>query len=236
MTIRPPRLLTAHKGTRFLVLLCVLLVATTAWADREAAKAAFNEGSSLYALGRFDAAAAAYERAYEEAPIPALLFNIAQAHLEAGNEERALVFYRSFLREAPDSPNRPVAQERMKIAEQAVAKKLAEKEALAAADAERQRLEFEAKRAQTEATRIADERKALEAAARDREAEARIAEASAKAAEEEPLTSQPAFWSVAIFAGVAALTVAVTVIAGGVVGVGYIAGTTADTLPETDLR
>lgn len=223
---------------RIALVALVFVAASSALADRAAAKAAFEEGSRLYALGRFDAAAAAYERAYEEAPIPALLFNIAQAHLEAKNYERALVFYRSFLREAESSPNRPVALERMKVAEAELAKVEAEKQATA----ERERLALEAEAKKAEAARLEQESatEAVAAAAREQEARARVKEAEARRAaadaEDEALTSQTWFWSALAFGGVATVAALAFFGTGATIGAVYTYSTTADTHPEVDLR
>lgn len=74
--------------------------------DRELAKQHFLEGEREYRLGRFERAIEAYSRAYERVPEPELLFNIAQCHRNLGRFERAVFFYRGYLREMKDATNR----------------------------------------------------------------------------------------------------------------------------------
>jgi tetratricopeptide (TPR) repeat protein len=79
--------------------LCVLLLALAAPARAdEDAKAIFDRGTALFALHHFAEAAAAYEKAFELRPDPAILYNAAQAHRLAGNRTRALHLYQSLLR------------------------------------------------------------------------------------------------------------------------------------------
>jgi tetratricopeptide (TPR) repeat protein len=64
-------------------------------------------GTAAFNLGHYDEAVAEYESAYKLVPDPVFLFNIGQAHRLAGNAEKALVAYRSYLRTAPvNAPNR----------------------------------------------------------------------------------------------------------------------------------
>ena len=61
------------------------------------AKTIYERALSLYALGRYAEAAPLFERAFELKPIPALLYNAAQAHRLAGHAERAVTLYESYL-------------------------------------------------------------------------------------------------------------------------------------------
>lgn len=70
-----------------------------------AAKAAYEEATKAYNLGKFDKAIEAYERAYDLKPDPVFLFNIAQSHNKAGRPEKALEYYRRYLNDAPTAPN-----------------------------------------------------------------------------------------------------------------------------------
>jgi tetratricopeptide (TPR) repeat protein len=70
------------------------------------AKEHFRRGTKLYDLGHFIEAAAEYERAYEAKESPALLYNLGQAYRAAGESQKALNSYRSYLRHVPDAPNR----------------------------------------------------------------------------------------------------------------------------------
>ncbi len=80
----------------------------------EAAETQFEQGVKRYNLGRFAEAITAFERAYDADPAPILLFNIAQSHRQMGNKERALFFYRRYVEQAPDAPNRTEVEQRMK--------------------------------------------------------------------------------------------------------------------------
>ncbi len=96
------------------VLLCSL--AEASWADKKTeteARTYYDQGTKYYALGRFEEAIQNYEKAFELRPDPVLLYNIAQAYRLSKNFERALFFYKSFLRNMPDAPNRPEVERRI---------------------------------------------------------------------------------------------------------------------------
>jgi tetratricopeptide (TPR) repeat protein len=89
------------------VVVGMLLWATAALAEGETAKELFEKGTAAYALGHYDEAAAAYEKAFSLKPDPALLYNAAQAHRQAGNKKRALMLYQNYVRLYPGRvPNR----------------------------------------------------------------------------------------------------------------------------------
>jgi len=95
------------KRTSILVALTAILLAPSmAGADKEKAKEHYREGQKLFNLGKFQEASVAFETAYQLHDAPALLFNLAQCHRQLGNTDRALFFYRGFLRNVPDTPNR----------------------------------------------------------------------------------------------------------------------------------
>src|SRR6266540_1009674 len=75
-----------------------------------AAREHFNRGRKLYDLQRFPEAAVEYEKAYELRDDPSLLFNIGQAYRGAGEAQKALGFYRAFLRRVPDAPNAAITR------------------------------------------------------------------------------------------------------------------------------
>jgi tetratricopeptide (TPR) repeat protein len=70
------------------------------------AKEHYRRGTKLFDLQKYADAAAEYERAYDAKEIPALLYNIGQAYRFAGEHQKALAAYRSYLRHSPDAPNR----------------------------------------------------------------------------------------------------------------------------------
>jgi tetratricopeptide (TPR) repeat protein len=95
------------------------LLGAPATADVAGGKRAFVEGERLFALGRFDEAIAAYEKAYSLDPRPGFLFNIAQAHrrqfdIDHQREHlaRARELYRNYLAAEP-APQRRAAAEQL---------------------------------------------------------------------------------------------------------------------------
>jgi tetratricopeptide (TPR) repeat protein len=94
-----------------LALLVALLSAGPARADDLAAsKAAFVEGKRLYNLGEFRQALAKFRQAYMKYDAPALLYNIAQCHLQLGEKREALNFYRRYLQNTANAPDRAEVQ------------------------------------------------------------------------------------------------------------------------------
>jgi tetratricopeptide (TPR) repeat protein len=91
------------------MLLGVGLPLREAHADRKAetkAKAFYLEGQKAYDIGDFPRAIDNFKKAYDTAPKPGLLFNIAQAYRLSGDGKQALFFYRNYLRQVPDAGNR----------------------------------------------------------------------------------------------------------------------------------
>jgi tetratricopeptide (TPR) repeat protein len=80
------------------VALALALLCGSAIADENDAKSLFTRGRTLYALGRFDEAAALFEKAFELKQDPAILYNAAQAHRLGGDKKKALVLYQNYLR------------------------------------------------------------------------------------------------------------------------------------------
>jgi tetratricopeptide (TPR) repeat protein len=179
----------------------------TAAADRERLKTLFIEGARLYSLGKFEEAAAMFEKVYVASGQAPILFNIAQAHRLAKNHERAAFFYKSFLRSNP--PNRAEVEKYMAEETALLEKETREKEATAAA-----------KQAQQKALeqRLADERVAAERERLRLEAE--------RAARQPPPEKPPprAFK----YAGVALLAVGVGLVAVGGAMSGLAAGESSD--------
>lgn len=70
------------------------------------AKTHFDEAQKQYKLGRFEEAFTEYQRAYELAPFADLLFNMGQCRRNLKDYERALFFFKSYMREAPRAEDR----------------------------------------------------------------------------------------------------------------------------------
>jgi tetratricopeptide (TPR) repeat protein len=79
----------------------------------QVAREHYDRGTVRYTLGDFDGAITEFKLAYEASRAPALLYNLAQAHRLKKDPERAVYFYRTYLRELPDAPNRVDAEARI---------------------------------------------------------------------------------------------------------------------------
>jgi tetratricopeptide (TPR) repeat protein len=77
------------------------------------AKEHFNQGNRHYELGHYQDALGEFETAYMAVPDPVFLFNIAQCHRKMGHDKEAASFYKSYLRNAPNAPNRAEVQKRI---------------------------------------------------------------------------------------------------------------------------
>ena len=86
------------------------------------ARALNDKATAAFALGRFPEAAAEFEKAFELKPDPALLYNAAQAHRLAGNKERALALYQSYLRVYGHGDRRAEAEARVRELKEAIAR------------------------------------------------------------------------------------------------------------------
>jgi len=120
----------------FLCVLCFATLARSAWAaeptrksargaktkhspipaaadiavDLVAAKAAFQDGLRAFNLGLWDDAIAGFQRSYRLSGDAALLFNVAQAQRQAGHRKEALIAYKAYLRENPETPHRELVE------------------------------------------------------------------------------------------------------------------------------
>ena len=80
-------------------MLASLWLAGRAEAGRaEEARDYLDRATGAFALNHFVEAADNYEKAFALKPDPAVLYNAAQAHRLAGNKQRALDLYQSYLR------------------------------------------------------------------------------------------------------------------------------------------
>ena len=93
--------------------------------NKAAAKEHWSRGTSFYDLGRYDQAITEFEAAYQLKNDPAFLYNLAQAYRMAGKHERAVHFYKTYLRYVPKAPNRADIEEKIKTGEQLAAQQSA---------------------------------------------------------------------------------------------------------------
>jgi hypothetical protein len=94
------------------VLLGMMAASGAAPASQEA-RQAFVEAERAYDLGHWDEAIRGFETSYRLTGDPILLFDLAQAHRQAGHVRAALTTYRAYLRQRPDAPNRAKVEERI---------------------------------------------------------------------------------------------------------------------------
>ena len=99
------------------------------------AKAHFKQAQLAYKLGKFDKALAEYSKAYELLPLPGFLFNVGQCHRQLGAYDRAIFFYKGYLREKPGAKNRALVGELIKECQ--AQKKVKEEQARLEAERER---------------------------------------------------------------------------------------------------
>jgi tetratricopeptide (TPR) repeat protein len=102
------------RGVSALVCVAAILVASPVRADKRSdAKALFEEGQRKFDVGKFDDAAANWVKAYELVGNSILLYNIAQAYRLGNQYEKALSFYKAYLRRDEKSPVRKEVEARM---------------------------------------------------------------------------------------------------------------------------
>lgn len=106
-----------------LVACFVVASSSVAWAEAPAsedARAYLDKATAAYGLGRYAVAAENFEKAYELKPDQALLYNAAQAHRLAGNKQRALELYESYLRMYGKKDKREEVERRIRELKQAI--------------------------------------------------------------------------------------------------------------------
>jgi hypothetical protein len=82
--------------------------------QRAQARAFFEEGQRKYDVAKFDEAAANWIKAYELVGDPVILFNIAQAYRLGGEHQKAILFYRNYLRRVDVDPKqRALVEQRL---------------------------------------------------------------------------------------------------------------------------
>lgn len=71
----------------------------------EVAREHYSRGMALYNLMKYEESVTEFERAYTAKPDPVLLYNLGQANRLSGQPEKAIGFYRNYLRNLPDAAN-----------------------------------------------------------------------------------------------------------------------------------
>jgi tetratricopeptide (TPR) repeat protein len=116
-------------------------------AAKEKAKPFAAEGKRQYKLGRFVESLAAYSKAYETYPAPALLFNLGQCEKNLGHYKRAIFFFEGYLRDEQRPEARAVAQELVSEAKASLEKQQADELAAEEEQARQEQLRIETERA-----------------------------------------------------------------------------------------
>src|SRR6185295_17537727 len=70
----------------------------------------YEEGSRLYDVEKYEEAIEAFKQAYVLSPNPGLLYNIAQAYRLWGHCRDSLNYYRRYLAQKPNAPDRAAVQ------------------------------------------------------------------------------------------------------------------------------
>ncbi len=120
-------------------------------ATKDLAKKYATDGKQKYKVGKFPEALAAYSKAYELFPAPALLFNLGQCEKNLGHHERAIFFFEGYLRDEQRPEARQVAQDLINESEASLTKQRQEEASAAAAqraeEERQQQIELEKERA-----------------------------------------------------------------------------------------
>lgn len=88
-------------------------------------KMLYETGKAHYDLGEWTEALSLYKEAFRLKSDPAFLFNIGQCYRKLGDPDNAALTYRSYLRDAPDSPNRAEVEKLVAEMDRAAAEKRA---------------------------------------------------------------------------------------------------------------
>jgi tetratricopeptide (TPR) repeat protein len=104
-----------HRAVRIVGAAMLLLLGATASADEDAAaaQACFNRGMNLYAVEHWDEAIAEFEAGFLKKPLPAFLFNIANAHREAHRPDKAIRYFQQYLDLSPGASDRAEVEQQI---------------------------------------------------------------------------------------------------------------------------
>ena len=93
--------------------------------DVEKAKKLFTAATVYYNDKDYEKALSGYQDAYKVAPLPVILFNIAQCNRFLGHTQEAIDGYQKFLRDDPATPYRKEVEDKIKALEELLAKEQA---------------------------------------------------------------------------------------------------------------
>jgi len=106
------------KNLSLVVVLLASVARTASAADDP--KKMFEAATAEFNLGHYQKAASMYEDIYKLTLEPVLLYNIAQAHRLGGDFDKAVFFYKGYLRAQPQARNRGEVQKRIAELEEAI--------------------------------------------------------------------------------------------------------------------
>lgn len=114
----------------------VAALAGPARADNNEQKAQklYSEGETDYKAAKYDDALAAFMAAYDTVPVAALLLNMGQCERQLKHHARAIDYYRRYLKEADDVPNRKDVEDLIASEQELDAKERAASSTSTAAD------------------------------------------------------------------------------------------------------
>jgi tetratricopeptide (TPR) repeat protein len=116
------RLAISRPAAFFAAFFVILLALPPARADDAAdAKTHYQKATAHYAVGEYKEAAGEYEAAYKAKQDPALLYNAAQSHRLAGDNQKALLLYKNIVKLHPTSKYAVESKDRIDKLEQAIA-------------------------------------------------------------------------------------------------------------------
>jgi len=107
------------KNPSFVAWVLVACVAGTVSAAEDPKKL-FETATAEFNLGHYEKAAGMYEEIYKVTLEPVLLYNIAQAHRLGGDFDKAIFFYKGYLRAQPQAKNKNEVQKRIAELELAI--------------------------------------------------------------------------------------------------------------------
>lgn len=83
-------------------------------------RALFTQAEARYHAGQFGEALDLYAKAYEVLPLPGFLFNIGQCHRSLGSHNRAVLYYKGYLRTSHKAANRDLVERLITLSEAAL--------------------------------------------------------------------------------------------------------------------
>jgi len=104
-----------------LVFACLAASAPARADDAADAKTHYQKATAHYAVGEYHEAALEYEAAYKAKQDPALLYNAAQSHRLANDNQKALLLYKNIVKLYPKSSYAGESKDRIEKLEQAIA-------------------------------------------------------------------------------------------------------------------